>query len=155
MREVPRSQVIVLRQDVNNLIEWVTPRLKTLGADIGEISQFVFGDELFGRLRIQSRAVPDVENLRSLSRNANLDSYPALRAAIKGILRSYAAYRKSSGNSKIAGTPVPLILSEHLKTALRGHYAHPPIAIKAFLDDLRLTGSPDICPMCGSLGTER
>ena len=32
-------------------IEAITPRLKTLGADVGEISFFVFGDELFGRLR--------------------------------------------------------------------------------------------------------
>lgn len=52
VREVPRGQVIVLRQtdaDVNK-IEAIQPRLRTLGADIGEISHFVFGDELFGRL---------------------------------------------------------------------------------------------------------
>lgn len=52
VREVPRGQVIVLRQpeaDINK-IEAIQPRLRTLGADIGEISHFVFGDELFGRL---------------------------------------------------------------------------------------------------------
>jgi energy-coupling factor transporter ATP-binding protein EcfA2 len=52
VREVPRRQVIVLRQtDADtNKIEAIQPRLRTLGADIGEISHFVFGDELFGRL---------------------------------------------------------------------------------------------------------
>jgi energy-coupling factor transporter ATP-binding protein EcfA2 len=52
VREVPRGQVIVLRQTDadSNKIEAIQPRLKTLGADIGEISHFVFGDELFGRL---------------------------------------------------------------------------------------------------------
>lgn len=52
VREVPRDQVIVLRQTdaAVNRIEAIQPRLRTLGADIGEISHFVFGDELFGRL---------------------------------------------------------------------------------------------------------
>jgi energy-coupling factor transporter ATP-binding protein EcfA2 len=52
VREVPRGQVIVLRQTdaAVNKIEAIQPRLRTLGADIGEISHFVFGDELFGRL---------------------------------------------------------------------------------------------------------
>ncbi len=49
VREVPRSQVVILKK-VNNRIEIVPPRLKTLGADIGAISFFVFGDDLYGRL---------------------------------------------------------------------------------------------------------
>jgi energy-coupling factor transporter ATP-binding protein EcfA2 len=50
VREVPRSQVLILKEPVQRRIEVVTPRLKTLGADIGAISFFVFGDELYGRL---------------------------------------------------------------------------------------------------------
>jgi energy-coupling factor transporter ATP-binding protein EcfA2 len=50
VREVIRSQVIVLREGKDKQIEAVTPRLKTLGADIGAISFFVFSDELYGRL---------------------------------------------------------------------------------------------------------
>jgi ABC-type Mn2+/Zn2+ transport system ATPase subunit len=50
VREVPRSQVIVLRQDDNKRIEAIRPRLKTLGADIGSISFFVFEDRMSNTL---------------------------------------------------------------------------------------------------------
>jgi energy-coupling factor transporter ATP-binding protein EcfA2 len=50
VREVPRSQVLVLRESAPGRIDISSPRLKTLGADIGAISFFVFGDELYGRL---------------------------------------------------------------------------------------------------------
>lgn len=50
VREVPRSQVLVVRQSSAGVIEASPPRLKTLGADIGAISFFVFGDELYGKL---------------------------------------------------------------------------------------------------------
>jgi len=55
VREVTRSQVIVLRQVADNRVETVSPRLKTLGADIGEISHFVFEDAYFGSLIAQVR----------------------------------------------------------------------------------------------------
>lgn len=55
VREVTRSQVIVLRQVADNRVETVSPRLKTLGADIGEISHFVFEDTYFGSLLAQVR----------------------------------------------------------------------------------------------------
>jgi len=55
VREVTRSQVIVLRQVADNRVETVSPRLKTLGADIGEISHFVFEDAYFGSLLAQVR----------------------------------------------------------------------------------------------------
>ena len=48
VREVPSSQVIILEQQSPGIIEAVQPRLKTLGADIGAISSFVFGDTAFG-----------------------------------------------------------------------------------------------------------
>jgi predicted ATPase len=70
VREVPRGQVIVLRQadaDLNK-IEAIQPRLRTLGADIGEISHFVFGDELFGRLlgKIREKIVKNQANAAKL-----------------------------------------------------------------------------------------
>ena len=55
VREVARSQVIVLREVNPGRINVVTPRLRTFGADIGEISHFVFGDRLFGKLVEQVR----------------------------------------------------------------------------------------------------
>lgn len=50
VREVPSAQVIILKQPQRGMIEVIPPRLKTLGADIGAISFFVFGDALYGRL---------------------------------------------------------------------------------------------------------
>jgi len=50
VREVPSSQVLILKELDDGGIQVVPPRLKTLGADIGAISFFVFGDELYGRL---------------------------------------------------------------------------------------------------------
>jgi energy-coupling factor transporter ATP-binding protein EcfA2 len=63
VREVARSQVIVLRQTKDRQIEVVTPRLKTLGADIGEISHFVFEDTYFGSLlgQVRGRLIADPE----------------------------------------------------------------------------------------------
>ena len=48
VREVPGSQVSILAQPHDGVIEVRSPRLKTLGADIGAISSFVFGDSAFG-----------------------------------------------------------------------------------------------------------
>jgi predicted ATPase len=50
VREVPGSQVHVIRENAERLIEVVQPRLKTFGADVGSISNFVFGDDIVNRL---------------------------------------------------------------------------------------------------------
>jgi energy-coupling factor transporter ATP-binding protein EcfA2 len=63
VREVPRSQVHVIQEE-DGKIEVVTPRLKTFGADVGAISEFVFGDDIVNRL------VVEVE--RRLRRNPQL-----------------------------------------------------------------------------------
>jgi len=49
IRELPRTQVHVLKED-DKKIKINQPRLKTFGADIGEISYFVFEDEITNRL---------------------------------------------------------------------------------------------------------
>lgn len=68
VREVPRPQVIVLRDAADGGVDVGVPRLRTLGADVGEISRFVFGDELFGRLVSKAKALleSDAENSTSL-----------------------------------------------------------------------------------------
>ncbi len=45
VREVPRHRVIILRQ-TDGGIEVVSPRLQTFGANVDDVSQFVFGDTL-------------------------------------------------------------------------------------------------------------
>lgn len=50
VREAPRSQVIILNVNESGRIEVVPPRLKTLGADVGAISAFVFEEKPIGTL---------------------------------------------------------------------------------------------------------
>jgi predicted ATPase len=50
VREVPSSQVHVIREATNRQIEILMPRLKTFGADVGAISNFIFGDDIVNRL---------------------------------------------------------------------------------------------------------
>ena len=50
VREVPSSQVHIIKTTKTNRVEVVQPRLKTFGADVGTISQFVFGDAIVNRL---------------------------------------------------------------------------------------------------------
>lgn len=45
VRELPRSQVLVYSRNESGNISVDHPRLKTLGADIGAISQFIFNDD--------------------------------------------------------------------------------------------------------------
>ena len=88
VREVVRSQVFVLRESEDRQIEVVKPRLKTLGADIGQISQFVFEDALFGgmlnRIRKKLRDNPSVgsELLERLKGELSSEAFMNLRREI-------------------------------------------------------------------------
>lgn len=67
VREVPRTQVLVFKEDSNGHVHIQNPRLKTFGADVGSISYFVFEDEITNALvddlidsfqtRIKNRAI--------------------------------------------------------------------------------------------------
>lgn len=65
VREVPRSQVHVI-QERERFVDVVTPRLKTFGADVGAISEFVFGDDVINRLvtevEMRLRGNPQLRN---------------------------------------------------------------------------------------------
>jgi energy-coupling factor transporter ATP-binding protein EcfA2 len=80
VREVPKSQVIVLREGEDRTIESFNPRLKTLGGDIGEISHFVFDDPLFGSLiktvrhRLQRDPAQAAALLRSLEDELSVEA---------------------------------------------------------------------------------
>ncbi len=80
-------------------------------------------------------------------------SYPALRQHVREILHSYAAYRRVNGNAIAAGAPAALNMDDGLVNALLQHYKTPPAVLRPFLKKIREKGSPDVCPMCGSLGT--
>ena len=88
VREVTRSQVIVLRQGQDNSIEAVTPRLKTLGADIGAISSFVFEDAEYGYLlrELRDKLIPlgvsALDRLNSLEDELPSESIMYLRQSL-------------------------------------------------------------------------
>lgn len=48
VREVPQNQVLVYFENEREEVSVVNPRLKTLGADLGALTFFVFEEELFG-----------------------------------------------------------------------------------------------------------
>jgi predicted ATPase len=50
VREVPRTQVFIIRETASKVIEVQNPRLKTIGAEIGAISNYIFADEGSGSL---------------------------------------------------------------------------------------------------------
>lgn len=50
VREVPGSQVHIIKANDDGTVEIGQPRLRTFGADVGAISNFVFGDDVINRL---------------------------------------------------------------------------------------------------------
>ncbi len=102
--------------------------------------------------RIPYPKVDDDATITAMAVNPALASYPRLRAPLPSLLAQYEAYMRANGNPLVVDAPKPLKLSTRVKDALRKHYASPP-ALLAFLADIRDRGSPDVCPMCGSLKT--
>lgn len=52
VREVFRDQVTVLSVDEGGIVQTITPRLRTFGADVGAISYFVFGEDEPSKLAV-------------------------------------------------------------------------------------------------------
>lgn len=92
VREVPGSQVHVIREAENRSIEIVQPRLRTFGADVGAISNFVFGDEIVNRL---------IEEIESRLRKSP-ESYPDWKEQLKAELSTEAVMHlnRELGDSK-------------------------------------------------------
>lgn len=53
VREVFRDQVTVLSVDDDGIVQAITPRLRTFGADVGAISYFVFGEDEPSKLAVE------------------------------------------------------------------------------------------------------
>jgi ABC-type branched-subunit amino acid transport system ATPase component len=91
VREVTKEQVIILRATEENQIQISNPRLQTFGADIGAISHFVFGDELYGRIlqefskHLDRRGDKEsLEYLSSIESQLSPEGYMYLRRALRG-----------------------------------------------------------------------
>jgi len=88
--------------------------------------------------------------LVALSQNAGLSSFPALARQLNSILEQYRVYIAANADPWNAQAPQPLRLTKALGDALRLHYTSPPQGMD-FFETIRDKGSPDVCPMCGSL----
>lgn len=90
VREVPTSQIVLLEETEPRRIEQREVRLKTLGADIGAISHFVFSDNLHGHLlqtileRAKASSRQPKEVLRQLESELSLEAYLYLQRKLEG-----------------------------------------------------------------------
>lgn len=88
LREVFREQILILRADADRRIEVQRPRLATFGADVGEISYFVFGEDEPSYLarelerNIQSSGMTWDELLENYGNELSLEFLNELRAKI-------------------------------------------------------------------------
>lgn len=88
LREVFREQISILRTDADRRIEVLRPRLATFGADVGEISYFVFGEDEPSYLaqelerNIRSSGMTWDEILERYSSELSLEFLNELRAKI-------------------------------------------------------------------------
>lgn len=90
----------------------------------------------------------DSANLDELSKNERLSSYPLLSQKLNEIKEQYFAYVVGRGNPWAVAAPIHLPVA--LNEALKSHYVSPPKCL-GFLAEVRESGSPDVCAMCGSL----
>ncbi|HDR8922022.1 TPA: hypothetical protein QDA90_001483 [Burkholderia vietnamiensis] len=90
----------------------------------------------------------DAENLDELSQNERLTSYPLLGQQVNAMKQRYIEYVAGRGDPWNVADP--LTLPNALVDALKSHYTSPPKCL-GFLAELRESGSPDVCAMCGSL----
>ena len=91
----------------------------------------------------------DEDISRRLADNTSLSSHPRLSENRDAILEQYATYIDCGSDPWVVN---PLVLDARLVRALHSHYARPPSDL-AMLSEMRESGSPDVCPMCGSLNT--
>ncbi len=88
VREVSREQVHVFKRSKNGNISITPPRLRTFGADIDSISQFVFEEDIDNRLtdkvyeKIKGKTFESIEE--ELSKELSLSALMDLRARLNG-----------------------------------------------------------------------
>ena len=87
VREVSREQVHIFRVDNDDNISITSPRLRTFGADVESISQFVFMEDIDSKLtdkiykKVKGQAFESVEEV--LSRELSLAALMDLRSRLE------------------------------------------------------------------------
>lgn len=92
----------------------------------------------------------DANCIRSIATSCREAVRPELQLHLQSILDQYDQYSLYQGNP---WDLTPLNIPDILKSYLRNRYASPPNSLDDTLTNIRHTLSPDVCPMCGSLGT--
>lgn len=95
----------------------------------------------------------NIDNLAlvtEFSNRRNLSSHPRLHAELNGIVEQYQLYQRARGN--VLELHRLESIDEALADSLRTHYKSEIKGLE-FIEEIRNNLSPDICPMCGSLGS--
>jgi hypothetical protein len=92
----------------------------------------------------------DFAKLRDLKDYKKTNISAVLENWIPKLETQYKAYDTNVANPFTVTT---LIDSDNFATLLKNAYTSPPLPLKDFIENLRNKGSPDVCPMCGSLKT--
>lgn len=89
VREIPREQVHVFMEEAPGYVQILQPRLRTFGADIDSISQFVFDEDVENRLveriyeKVKDRTFAQVEEL--LGNQISLAALMSLRRKLEAV----------------------------------------------------------------------
>lgn len=92
----------------------------------------------------------DIAALDNMASNKKLKSFGKLNKEKQKILDAYRVYINSQGNGiGFSKTNLSHILNQHMLD----HYNSAPTIIKKAILTIRNSLSPDVCPMCGNLGS--
>lgn len=99
--------------------------------------------------KIPPPAIDDFDILKKLCSKTNIKCQPHLSSQYFIMQSQYSIYINNQGNPWVCISPE---IDDALKDALEYHYKKPLKLLK-YIKEIRDTGSPDVCPMCGSLKT--
>ncbi|ART81544.1 hypothetical protein CBP31_01950 [Oceanisphaera profunda] len=93
--------------------------------------------------------VNDLDILGKMKCNKKITSYPFIKNEYEMMANQYSDYANNDGNPWFC---TGWKISNYLKNRLERHYIKPYSDLK-YIKELRDKGSPNVCPLCGSLKT--
>lgn len=99
--------------------------------------------------KLTSPLINDQSILKQMCGSLNLVSSHYLSNEYFIMYSQYACYGPMNGDPHLC---IPAGINSSLKAALEKHYRRP-LKILSYIDEIRDSASPDVCPMCGSLKT--